>query len=413
MVRSMLVMLVVLGAQTIVSANNCFYDGQNRDDRKGELTHFTGEFTCKDSDTGVLVLRERHKDGKKDGAYATYDFKTGAIEEEGFYRNDKYQGVRKVYHQGKISEEYAYADGELLGVQKSYDEGKLTRVYLMSGESTPDTELMFNKNGQLTSLKCGASQISVKDATWCGRAGQLSTVSLYSDNGKLVQTEQYLWGKLHGLSRRFSVETGKVRLEERYENGIRLQEGQTVFDSSGTVAAKTDCDQARKKCSDTVFFEDSQKKKSVKTWMEGQLAGETDYYQNGKISRSIEKTGETFLITEYYDTGIVSSKGTYIAAIEWYWNPYIPDGVVESFGPGGSLWRKETYRSGRLDGKSDYYWKMQGHDVHEESEFNKDRIVKRKIDVDHQPVCEYEYMPDGSIKSRKILSKPPVEGMLI
>ena len=69
--------------------------------------------------------------------------------------------------------------------------------------------------------------------------------------------------------------------------------------------------------------------------------------------------------------------------------------------------------SGRLEGKCDYYWKLEGHDVHEESLFEKGRVVKRKIYVDKLPVSEAEYMPDGSVKSQKRLKKSPVEGLVI
>ncbi|MEQ1878376.1 MAG: hypothetical protein ABL958_17165 [Bdellovibrionia bacterium] len=406
---AVLVPLFALG-----SGNTCLYDGKKHDDRYGKLEHFTGEFTCNDMDTGKLTSREKHTDGKRDGAFSKYDSRTGELEEEGFYKDDKYDGVRKVYHKGKLSQEYAYEGGKVLGVQKSYEDGILHRVYLMvDGQNTADTDFSLNKKGQLMQLQCGSRQIGRKDGEWCGRYAKQSTVSLYTEDGKLSATEQYLWGKRHGTSKKFNVASGKLMREENYENGASLKDGQKNYDKSGAVLSKTDCDSSRKNCTETDFFEGGEQKKLVVKYAAGKRVSENEFYQNGKPRREILRTGDSFKITEYFDSGVVSSKGTYAEAIDWYWDPYIPNGVVEYFSPEGILSGRNTYKNGRLEGKCDYYWKLDGHDIHEESDFEKGRVVKRKIYVDKLPVSEAEYMPDGSVKSQKRLKKSPVEGLVI
>jgi antitoxin component YwqK of YwqJK toxin-antitoxin module len=353
-------------------------------------------------DTGQVTMRETWVAGERDGAFTTYDSKTGAVEETGRYRKGKYHGVRKRYQNGKLQSELAYVDGETLGAQKEYNDGVLSRVYLkLPGSRLPDTEITFNKNGQVKSLKCGEQPIGKKDATWCGRDGRQSTVTLYSDDGKVSDTQQYLFGKEHGLFKRFNVRTGAVMREEVYENGQRLEAGQRAYNAKGEILAKTDCDARRTSCTETQYFEGGKETKVVTFWKAGKIDKRAEYYQNGKLREERLTVGDRFRITEYYDSGRVSSKGIYVLAGDWYWRPYLPDGLVESYDEDGALYHRGIYKVGRLDGKSERFWKEGGHAFRSEDQYRDDRLVSEKVFLDGRLADEFEYAPDGSQKSHK------------
>jgi len=206
---------------------------------------------------------------------------------------------------GVIQQEYAYSNGELQGVQKSYDDGLVSRVYLMvPGNKRPVVQFQLNKKGQPTSLECGDRSISKQDAEWCGMNGKQSTVSLYDEKGSVRSTEQYLWGKLHGLSRKFNVSTGAVREEEKYDHGKLQKDGEKLFNKAGELLVKTDCDDARASCTETEFFEgDEHEVKTVSVWKKGLLAERTSKYQNGKVRDSMTTEKDHMHIVRYDDEG--------------------------------------------------------------------------------------------------------------
>ena len=158
------------------------------------------------------------------------------------------------------------------------------------------------------------------------------------------------------------------------------------------------------------YFEDGHQLKQIKTWVDGKVNRETKYYQNGKQRYDRVAQGDHFLITEFYDSGNTESRGTYKPAINLYQSGYSPDGVIESFNEDGKLRSRETYVKGRLQGQSDSYWERKNHKVHEESHYKNDTLVRKKLFVDDKPISESEFMPDGSIKSRKNLGKTELPG---
>lgn len=378
----------------------------NQKKELNEPTDFTGTKTYYDEQTNNKTSSYQYTKGERNGPYAEWDARTGELREEGTYLNDKFDGIRKTYRNGKLEREDAYENGESSGIQKEYRDGVLSRVYLMRKSSDlPDTELYFNKNGQLTWLQCGAEQIGAKDAEWCGRNGKLSTVTFYDDKGRAKETVQFLWGLQNGVDRKFNLRTGKLMSEEHYEKGKLLKGGRKYFDKEGNLLSKTDCDSSENSCQETNFFEDGKQVKQVKTWADGKMIRETRYYQNGKQSYDCVAQGGHFLITEFYDSGNTESAGTYEPAISLSPSSYLPDGVIESFYEHGKLRSRASYAKGRLQGQSDSYWETKGHEVHEVAQYDKDKLVRRKIFVDDRPISESEFMPDGSIKSRKTLGR--------
>jgi len=154
------------------SRNDCFYNGVALDDRVGPPKDFTGEYTCKDSDTGKVVLRQHQLGGKPDGDYTKYDFKTGEVEETGHYREGKLDGQVRRFKSGVVYIELNYVGGKHQGVQRDFKDGKVSRVYLVTPDGRPDTSYQLNKQGQMTSRGASGppSSTSAARSTACSRS---------------------------------------------------------------------------------------------------------------------------------------------------------------------------------------------------------------------------------------------------
>jgi antitoxin component YwqK of YwqJK toxin-antitoxin module len=386
----------------VAHADVIFYNGKKFDDRYGEPQHFTGEKSYRDN--GQVRSREQWVDGVLDGPFAHYDF-DGKLDETGTNRRGKRQGLFRRYQRGKLQMEMVYADGELQGVQKDYRDGVLERVYLVvPPRGMVDTELYFNKQGQLTGLHCGKTPIGKQDAAWCGMDGKQSNVTLYSDNGKKSATAQYLWGKPHGTFQKFNVVTGAMMHEEKYDHGHRV--GEQHADRSGVVLSKSDCDDKRSSCTETEMFPGGKEVQTVTVWRGGKIQKRTEQYQNGKTRETLTAQKDHFQIDRFDDEGRPVSLGTYIAAGGWSWDPYVPDGTVESFAQ-GVRWRLEHFVAGARQGLSQEWFDYQGHKIRDDSEYAKDDLLRQKIYVDDKLAVELEYMPDGSLKSKKVIVAPP------
>ena len=215
---------VVLAVFTSVPAwaDEIWVNGKKWDDRYGKPQDLTGYLEYRDGDK--VRSREQWVNGEKDGPYVHFDlFKCKGEckpDEMGTYRHGKVDGIRRSYRDGVLTMENAYVAGKLTGVQKDYRDGVLSRVYLTDDHERVVSEMSFNKKGQLTQLSCGAQPIGKQDAEWCGIGGKQSTVTLYSSEGAVSETDQYLWGKRHGTSKKFNVRTAKVMREEQYKAGL-------------------------------------------------------------------------------------------------------------------------------------------------------------------------------------------------
>ena len=426
-----LVMLV----SSLAWADRIWVNGKQWDDRYGEPKDLTGYLEYRDGNK--VTSRYEMVHGEKEGPYVHFD-SGGKPDEVGTYRHGKVDGVRRRYRDGVLEAEQSYVEGNLVGVQKEYRDGVLSRVYLTEVEGRRATtrvlaDMQFNKEGQLTQLRCGQKPIGKRDAEWCGLNGKQSTVTLYTAEGAASRSEQYLWGKQHGTARKFNVRTGKVMQEEQYKDGLRdgtskrfdpetgnvlreehydsgklLKDGEKHFDKEGTLLAKTDCDDKRTRCTESHFFENGGQPQSVAVWKDGKISSRKEYYQNGKVREDLSKEGDRFKIDEFSDTGQLVSKGTYIEAKDWFWRPFVPDGVVERYNDDGSLWRRESYQAGRRQGHAVTHWNEEGHKVREESEWDKDAMKSQKLYVDDALTDEFEYFPDGSLKDHREVAKSPL-----
>jgi antitoxin component YwqK of YwqJK toxin-antitoxin module len=388
------------------SVNVLYYNGVKFDDRYSKPEHFTGEMSYRDLETGKVTSREQYVNGETNGPFASY--RDGRLEESGTNRHGKRHGVFKRWNnQGMLQDEWMYVDGERLGVQKDHEDGVLKRVYLLiPGKPTADTSLTFNKKGQLTQLQCGQHSIGKQDAEWCGMNGKQSTVSLYTDDGKVSSTVQYLWGKEHGTEKSFDVSTGKVRNEKRYVRGVAQAGGERAYDKSGAMLFKSDCDDQRGSCTETEFFDGGKEVQTVTVWKKGKIDKRTERYQNGKVREEMIADKDHFVISRYDDEAKPVSKGSYISAPGWSWDEYVPDGTLELF-MGGVLWRREQYKAGVRQGLSQEFWVLKGHHIREDSEYAKDEMLRQKVYIDEKLAIELEYMPDGSLKSKKQYAAPP------
>lgn len=387
------------GAQAS-SGNICFYNDK-KDDHTDDGKDFTGVYSCKDMETGKPTLSEHRVRGLRDGAFTKYDPRTGAVEESGTYRADKMDGLFRRYRDGVLQQEWIYAAGKREGVQKEFKNGVLSRMYLMDDQGHVDTSVHLNKTGQPTSIECKTRPIGKQDAVWCGFDGHQSSVTLFDEQGRKRAEEQYLAGKRHGLFRRYNVATGAMIEEKSYESGKSVQNGERHFDKSGTLLVKTECDPKQPTlCTDTELFDIGQKPHVVTTRLGRKVVKRLEYYQNGKMAQELVADGNRTRITDYYDSGQVRTKGTYVDAMS-EWIPYLEDGTVEEYAPDGTLSSREIYVKGQLHGRAERWVKDQGVRLKEESEFDHDKLTRQKHFRNDALTDESEYFPDGSIRSHK------------
>jgi antitoxin component YwqK of YwqJK toxin-antitoxin module len=413
MKRALFAAYCTLSVTVHASGNLIYYNGTKFDDRYSKPEHFTGEYSMRDMDTGKVTLVERHVDGVAEGPFAKYDSRTGQLEESGTMRRGKRHGLYQRYNnKGKLQDEYTYVDGAQLGVQKSYDDGVLETVYSVTAvRGGRDVSFSFNKKGQLTQLECGTRSIGKDDAAWCGRDGKVSLVTLYDDEGRVRATQQYQWGRLHGMSRRLHVVTGKVMTEAKFVRGVEQKDGQKDFDAQGELRWKSDCDEARAACTETQFFDGGKEVQSRVVFKGGKLFSRTDFFQNGKPREEVVREGEQFVVTRSDDEGHRSLKGRFIQSMNWRWTEWMPDGEVEHFDEDGHVWLRERYRKGLREGRREYMWIRDKHALKEEGEYKDDKLLRTSIFVDGKLAAILEYAPDGSLKSKKTISVP--EGLSV
>jgi antitoxin component YwqK of YwqJK toxin-antitoxin module len=427
---------LALLASATARADVIWVNGKKWDDRYGKPENLTGYLEYRDEHDQVRS-REQWVNGEKDGPYVHFDLFSCKGEckpdETGTFRHGKVDGVRRRYRNGALESEYSYVAGKVIGVQKEYDNGALSRVFLTNAAESRVTEMSFNKKGQLVQLSCGAQAIGKQDAEWCGLRGKQSTVTIYSADGAVSETEQYLWGKRHGTMKKFNVrtaklmreeqyksglldgtskhydaETGKVLEEEQWEAGKPLKGGQKRFTKEGGLLAKTDCDEPRTSCTETLFFENGGQPRTMTSWKKGKTVARKEFFQNGKVSEDLRLEGDRYQIDEYSDTGKLVSKGTYVEANDWYWRPYVPDGVVERYDEDGTLAEKRTFKAGVRQGKAVSYWTEKGHKVREEAEWEKDAMKTQELYVDDKVTDRFEYFPDGSLKTHQSVAASPL-----
>jgi antitoxin component YwqK of YwqJK toxin-antitoxin module len=395
------VLPIALARPAHAGGNVCFYGDKKFDDRYAPPTDFTGEHSCKDIDSGHVVLREHLVRGVRNGPYIKYEARSGQIEESGSYRNDERDGLFRSYRDGAVVGEYTYADGKRRGLQKSLSSGVVTRIYVAGDNERPDGELRFNKDGQLSAITCGTRPIGKQDNAWCGFDGKQSTVVLFDEQGRKRAERQFLGGREQGVSRTFNVTTGAVMSERRYENGKALKDGEQHFDRSGTLVSKKVCDPKQPNvCTETSYFPSSQQASFVATHAGTRLTQSTEYYQNGRPKEEIVTDGDHVRIRDYYDDGKVTTNGAYVEVPD-EWSPYAPDGVVEEFDRSGMLRARERYVRGQRQGSTEFWDVREGITLHTDAQYDRGNLVRVKHFANDVLVDESEYFPDGSTKSHK------------
>jgi antitoxin component YwqK of YwqJK toxin-antitoxin module len=110
--------------------------------------------------------------------------------------------------------------------------------------------------------------------------------------------------------------------------------------------------------------------------------------------------GDRLRITRYYDNGKVMRTGTYVEA-PLGWQPYLIEGIEESYEPDGTLESRQTYSKGVRQGPAVEFVKRDGQRYRHESDWNKDAVVRERIYLGDTLIEESEYFPDGSTKSHK------------
>ncbi len=167
----------------------------------------------------------RSKDGNtKEGSYIKYDPK-GLKYEEAFYKNDTLHGERKLFFQnGKVETLETYSKGLFDGAYKVYyEQGAL----------------------QLEGLY--ANNIAIGKWTKYYESGQVMEIVAFSKNVENGPFEEY-------------YENGKLKAKGNYLDGDNEHGELLLYDESGELKRKMDCDKGR--CT-TMWMSESEKAKEA------------------------------------------------------------------------------------------------------------------------------------------------------
>jgi uncharacterized protein len=341
------------------------------------------------------------KDGKPDGYWKTY-YVTGVIKSEGKRTNFLLDSIWNFYNQaGELTEQISYKLGEKSGYSNKYiydnpqNPGQPTLISkeLYVNGKKEGASYYYHPTGELKLIvyysdgkKQGLSREFSKDST-------LITVVQYKDNyvvdrervnrvddkgnkqgvfreyyanGKLKREENYLDNQLHGYYREFDGK-GELVMAMRYERGQIVEEidedirelldmkstfdekGRLIFtggykdevpvgihrffDTAGVVVNAYLYNELGQKISEGIIDEQGRKKGP---W--------TDFYPTGEVRAKgtyldNERSGSW---TYYYQKGGIEQKGRFEKdRLQGIWNWYYPN---------GNKWREESYFNGREDG---------------------------------------------------------------
>jgi len=341
------------------------------------------------------------RDGKPDGYWKTY-YVTGVNKSEGKRTNFLLDSLWKFYNQaGELTEQISYKIGEKSGYSDKYiynnpqKPGQSTLIsrelYVMGrkeGNSFyyhPTGELkliVFYKNGKKQGLSRTFTEegtlitvVQYKDNYVVDRerlnrtdeeGNRQGTFRAYYENGKIKKEEHYLDNQLHGYYREFDGR-GELVMAMRYERGKIMEE--IDEDMKELLDMKSTFDLEGRLIFTGGYIDGVPL--GIHRFFDTAGVVENAYLYNElgeKVSEGIidEQGKRKGAWTNFYSTGEVRAKGTYVNnQRSGNWTYYFRKGGIEQKGkferdrfrgiwnwyyPNGNKWREESYFNGREDG---------------------------------------------------------------
>ncbi len=282
-------------------------------------THYTSNYTDAGLDgelkefyiTHQLTLSSVLKNGKKNGT-ATDFWPNGKIKDEVGYIDDYATNTFKYY----------YEDGTLNKVGAYGNNGKefgLWTTFYRNGKK--EEEYTFNKNGEWNGPDSRYDDDEVKYAEMEYKNNELQHIIYFDKSGKTIFET--------------SISGGKLEQQNFYPNGVKMNEGETVYG---------------KKTGKWKFYSVTGALTNQESYKNGLLDGmRTDYYADGKVKDSLNYTRDSAsgLYHEYFENGQLMTTGWFVGASkegDWYY-----------YNARGTLTSHIYYLDNTLYGYADYY----------------------------------------------------------
>lgn len=341
------------------------------------------------TESGALKIKKQLKNSVNDGAYLGYfDLGEDVIEYEGFYKNDKLEGVLKEYYSnGALFQETMYKDHQKNGFEKTYniDGLMVSEVNYQSDEITGENK-KFHNNGNRSEISTAKNGYYSGDFTTYHENGQVAIKSFYNesgelnglyseyaDDGKVWYQYEYVKGKLNSFTyfdkngeilSQGKKKAGKLDFKAYSKNGLLFIEG--TYDSrdgkigewkyynaeSGYLSYKGSYDDNQAIGTHISYYPNGSQK-DVNSYVMGLVEDYgASYYPDGKIkAQGFYKKGEKHGTWEdYYADGTLESRAYFDKGIVTKWE--------ENYDVTGRLFSKDLYVEGEL--KKEVYFKTDG-----------------------------------------------------
>lgn len=252
---------------------------------------------------------------------------------EGEYHNGNQNGPWKWYHEnGKLYKEGTYSHGNKEGIWKTYhDNGKLNEEsYYLEGY-------------------------------------QIKTEKTYNTKGVLTLTREFVIGDLHGESRFYSEEKGKLQLVRYYNYGTL-----TGYSYSGKDGKLLPMIPIKNETAKIKAFYDNGKPSRVLEIKDGKFINDyLEYYYSGKIQeeQTYEENKLKGMFKNYYTNGNVKSEGNYLLGTE--------QGDYITYYSNGKIKKITPYYNGDINGIMKFYDKNSKL-IKEKEYFNNEVISEKK-----------------------------------
>lgn len=327
-----------------------------------------GTVECKDPDTKRLARVVEIKGGK---IFNEKRYEDGLIKSDISFDNDpknnNYHGLCKFYEKGKLSKEAIYQHGDAISEKTYFPSGKLQSHFVINDkDKNQKSRIEFDEQGLLVGLECSPVVINDKQKAWCGFAGKVEAVTLYS-HGKPFKTLTYKDGK-------------PLSSEQVSQSGVK-QKTKTAATAT-SVGVETDYFENGKKRSEVrvnaagqshgpqrYFFKENGNLAAEEIYENGLVRETKVFYQNGKTKVHYKWNGKPVdkklhgTFEEFYDDGKKESEGTcYVKANQYWAGSYesyytlVPNGEVKNWDRDGDLVSLERFKDGRRERVSEEYF---------------------------------------------------------
>lgn len=262
---------------------------------------------------GNLKSRVKLEGDNYQGEYKAYS-EQGFLEEHSNFLDDKYDGIRKLYH--PLGEEFLRLE---IPFKEGLTQGKVKR-YFTNGNIDMEVEFQDDKR--------------VKEEKQYFRNGNISYVYTYSDglltgpyksyyiDGNIHTEGMYQDDKPHGKWT-YYFKTGSKSEERNYAEG-ELNGDKINYDYNGEIIYRA-------------------------IYANGEITTYSFFNRNGQLIEKADKLAKNHKYTNYYGNGNIRSKGTMNSNQE-------NNGNWEYYSVYGALASKETYNKGEITGPDSAYF---------------------------------------------------------